>query len=79
MPKSQEIWWNNYKDIKHLSILHRYIDEARKKIPTVLANGKDFESATIAQLLSFAKEYNISIIPGSRKEIIIDTLRSSHQ
>jgi hypothetical protein len=55
MPSSQDSWWNYYKDIKHLPLLQPYVDRTRCKISSVLANGKSFEFAAIAQLISFAK------------------------
>jgi hypothetical protein len=79
MPEDQSTWWNHYRDIKHLPLLQQYIDQARNKIPSVLANGKDFESATILQLLTFAKEYNISVVKGSKKESIIESIRNYHK
>jgi hypothetical protein len=43
----------------------------------LLANGKSFESATIAQLKTFADEYHIALMPGSNKESIIESIRAA--
>ena len=77
MPKDQNTWWNHFKDIKHLPLLQKYIDEARHRIPSILANGKEFEYATIPQLVSFAREYHITLTQGQKKEIIIETIRNA--
>jgi hypothetical protein len=79
MPASQDTWWNHYKDIRHLPLLQKYIDRVRQKIPSCLANGNEFESATIPQLMSFAKGYNIPIAQGSKKEIIIESIRNANK
>jgi hypothetical protein len=78
MPEDQNTWWNHYQDIKHLPLLQKYIDVMRKIIPSVLANGKEFESATIPQLITFADEHNIRILPGSNKKSIIESLRAAN-
>jgi hypothetical protein len=78
MPEDQNTWWNHYKDIKHLPLLVQYIDTARNRVPAVLANGKDLESATVPQLMTFAREYNISIATGSKKNII-ETIRNANK
>ena len=78
MPDEQSTWWNHYKDIRHLPLLTTYIDEAKSRVPSLLANGKSFESATIAQLKTFAEEHHIRISPGSTKESVIETIRNAN-
>ena len=78
MPEEQSTWWNHYKDIRHLPLLTKYIEEASLRVPKLLANGKSFESATIAQLKTFADEYQIRILPGSNKESMIESIRNAN-
>ena len=78
MPDEQSTWWNHYKDISHLPLLTKYIEEASLSVPTLLANGKSFESATIAQLKTFADEYHIRILPGSNKQSMIESIRAAN-
>jgi hypothetical protein len=78
MPDEQSTWWNHYKDISHLPLLAKYIEEANSRIPSLLANGRSFESATISQLKTFAEEYQIRILPGSTKESIIESIRNAN-
>jgi hypothetical protein len=78
MPDEKSTWWNHYKDIRHLPLLTKYIEEASLSVPTLLANGKSFESATIAQLKTFADEYRIRILPGSNKQSMIESNRAAN-
>jgi hypothetical protein len=71
LPAEESSWWNQYKDVKHLTLLKKYLDEVNHLIPQTLANGKSFEDATVSQLRSFAKHYNISILHSDLKQNII--------
>jgi hypothetical protein len=76
LPEAEAWWWNEYKDIKHLTILQSYIQSVRNLIPSTLANGTSFDRATIAQLLTFCRHYNIVIPQNATKQIIIHSIRS---
>jgi hypothetical protein len=62
-----------------LPLLTKYIEEASFRVPGLLANGKSFESATIAQLKTFADEYHIRIQPGSNKESMFQSIRAGRR
>ncbi len=76
LPEAEAWWWNEYKDIKHLTLLQSYIRSVQNLIPSTLANGIPFDRATIAQLLSFCRHYNIVVPQNAAKQIIIARIRS---
>ena len=76
MPEAEAWWWNEYKDIKHLTLLQSYIRKVRNLIPSTLANGVSFDRATIAQLQSFCRYHNIVVSQGATKRTIIDAIRA---
>jgi hypothetical protein len=76
MPEAEAWWWNEYKDIKHLTLLQSYIKKVRNLIPSTLANGVSFDKATVAQLQSFCRYHNIVVPQNATKRIIIDAIKA---
>lgn len=76
LPENEAWWWNNFNDIKHLTVLKEYVKRIQKIIPQTLANGTIFDKATVSQLLSYCRHYNIDIPANATKQIIINAIRS---
>jgi hypothetical protein len=51
--------------------MRSYLDIVDSIIPETIANGSSFEDSTVAQLKSFARYYNISILDRDSKSNII--------
>ncbi len=77
LPAEESTWWNQYKDVKHLAVLKTYLEKVDKIIPATLANGNAFEDSTVGQLKSFAKHYNIPVLNGDSKQVIIAKIQTA--
>jgi len=71
LPEEESTWWNQYKDVKHLALIAKYLEEADSIIPETIANGTAFDDSTVAQLKSFARHYDIAISDRDTKSVII--------
>ena len=71
LPESESLWWNEYKDVSHLTLIQNYIARSRRLIPNVAADGNNLERHNVPSLLAFMRLHNIPIASRRKQDLLI--------
>ncbi len=75
MPENESLWWNEYKDVSHLTLVQTYIARTRRLVPDIAADGQQLSSHNVPSLLAFMRLHNITVV-GRKKQDLLNTIES---
>ena len=78
LPESESLWWNEYKDVSHLTLIQTYIARSRRLIPAVAADGQNLDRHNVPSLMAFMRLHNIPIA-GRRKQDLLSAIESERR
>lgn len=81
LPENESLWWNEYKDVSHLTLVQSYIARTRRLIPDAAADGQNLSKHNVPSLLAFMRLHNIPIVSRKKQDLLnaIESERRARQ
>jgi hypothetical protein len=70
LPESESLWWNEYKDVSHLTLVQNYIAKIRRFIPDAAADGQPLHLHNVQSLLAFMRLHNIPFTSRRKQDLL---------